>query len=511
MREAYAKNAVILTATSLLLRAAGMVFRVWIAAHIGAAGMGLYQLIYTVYTLAVTLSTAGLSVVATRVVSELDARAPRAVRVSVSRLFVISLLLSVAASAGLYVAAPWIARVWLLDAAAVQPLRILAPSLPFMAASAIVRGFFMARREVRPNARAQMLEQCVRISVVMGILQLSGVTDPDKAVAVVVVGNTVSEALSWIYMHLCYVRAQRKAARDAQDAVTPARLCGLLAPIAAAQYVTGALHAVENIIVPACLALYLGSRETAVAQYGALKGMAMPVLFFPFSFITTLATLLLPDITAAYVQNQQRILHRLVSRVLLLTICVSGLAGGLFATFSREIGMFLYQSEEIALYLSVLGPLMPLMYLESMVDGILKGLNEQVATFRYTVLDSAVRIALIYLLLPRYGMWGFLFVMLVSNIMTSLLNLRRLLTVMHLRFAWWRWLLAPLLAACMALCLCRYVCAPLLAARLPALVWMALGALVFTACYLSVLFLCGCLRLSDFYTTKARKNSPPQY
>ena len=47
-RQSYVRNAAILTATGLLLRAIGMFFRVYIAARIGAEGMGLYQLIYTV-------------------------------------------------------------------------------------------------------------------------------------------------------------------------------------------------------------------------------------------------------------------------------------------------------------------------------------------------------------------------------------------------------------------------------------------------------------------------------
>ena len=104
---------------------------------------------------------------------------------------------------------------------------------------------------------------------------------------------------------------------------------------------------------------------------------------------------------------------------MLITLVLSFLAGGLFTQFAKEIGLVLYQSEEIGFYLSILGPLMPFMYMESMVDGILKGLGEQLSSFRYTALDSVVRIALIYLLLPRFGMQGFLFVMLVSNLLTS--------------------------------------------------------------------------------------------
>lgn len=68
--QSYLKNAVILTATGLLLRFAGMFFRVWVAGCIGPEGMGLYQLIFTLYTLSVNLATAGISVTATRLVAE---------------------------------------------------------------------------------------------------------------------------------------------------------------------------------------------------------------------------------------------------------------------------------------------------------------------------------------------------------------------------------------------------------------------------------------------------------
>ena len=73
----YLKNAAILTATGLGLRAAGMVLRVYMAALLGAEGMGLYQLIFTVYGLTTTVATAGVSVAATRLAAEKPLRAPR--------------------------------------------------------------------------------------------------------------------------------------------------------------------------------------------------------------------------------------------------------------------------------------------------------------------------------------------------------------------------------------------------------------------------------------------------
>ncbi len=423
-RQSYLKNAAILTGTGLLLRAAGTFFRIYIAARIGAEGMGLYQSDDTVYTMAVTLATAGLSVAATRLSAELLATDdPANVRAAMRRTLALGLGLGAAAAALLFTGAGLAADWWLEDARAALSLRILAPSLPFMAVSACPRwGFFMARRKVGPNSRAQIFEQVVRIGVVALLIDSAVPQGIGTACAAVVVGNTVSEAASWVYMEWCYRRELRDVPRNAKRPVQGLgrQLWDIIAPIAANQYMTSVLRTVENVMVPGCLALYTLSRETALSQYGALKGMAMPVIFFPFSFLATLSTLLLPEITEAHVQNRRAALEHLVNRVMLITLVLSFLAGGLFTQFAKEIGLVLYQSEEIGFYLSILGPLMPFMYMESMVDGILKGLGEQLSSFRYTALDSVVRIALIYLLLPRFGMQGFLFVMLVSNLLTSL-------------------------------------------------------------------------------------------
>ena len=61
-KHTFLKNAFILTATSLLLRTVGMFFRVYMSGKIGAEGMGLYQLIFSIYVLASTFATSGISV-----------------------------------------------------------------------------------------------------------------------------------------------------------------------------------------------------------------------------------------------------------------------------------------------------------------------------------------------------------------------------------------------------------------------------------------------------------------
>ena len=172
----------------------------------------------------------------------------------------------------------------------------------------------------------------------------------------------------------------------------------------------------------------------------------MPVLFFPFSLLSALSILLLPEITQAHSTGNRTRLQALCRRTVGITAILSVLAGGLFAIFAEPLGQLLYQSEEIGFYIGVLGPLMPFLYLESMVDGILKGVGEQLSTFRYSVCDSVLRILLVLALVPRFGMKGFLFMMLCSNLFTSLLNFRRMLVVTDTPPDWMGWVVKPILS-----------------------------------------------------------------
>ena len=207
------------------------------------------------------------------------------------------------------------------------------------------------------------------------------------------------------------------------------------------------------MLVPACLAVYLaasGGRTAALEQYGTLKGMALPLLNFPFGLLGSLAVLLMPEITQAHIEGQTARLNALLDRMLRLTGYFSALAGTLFWVWGRPLAQLLYHSPEAGFYLEILAPAMPLMYLESMVDGAMKGIGEQKAAFRYSVWDAVLRIGGVAVLLPRYGMRGFLAVILLSSFYTCTANTGRLLLSSGTGHAFRSWLGAPLLAAAAA-------------------------------------------------------------
>ena len=453
MRQSYLKNAALLTGSDIVLRLAGMGLRIYLANALGGEGMGLYQMVLAVYSLFVTLATAGVSAASTRLMAEELTGPPARARGMLARLCAAALGLGCAALAGQWLLAPLAARWWLGDLRAAAALRAAAFGMPFMAVSAVLRGFFVARQRVGPNVASQLAEQAFRIGVMAAALELTAGRDIGVRCAVVLGATAASEALSAVLMAgFCKREAPRAFGHDRAQAPLHAgrRLWEILWPVGGGRCVASALHTAENMLVPACLTVYLGRRAAAVAQYGVLKGMALPLVHFPFGLLGSLGVLLMPEITRAHIRANRPRLTSLLGRMLRLTVYFSAFVGMVFWVWGQPLGLVLYGSREAGAYLEILAPALPLLYLESMVDNAMKGIGEQRAAFRYSVWDSMLRIGAVVLLLPRQGMRGFLLVILLSSLFTCAANTRRLLAAAGIRVDLARWLAGPLGAAAAA-------------------------------------------------------------
>ena len=78
------KHTAIMTAVNLIMRAAGVGFNAYLTSRIGSSGMGLFQLVMTVYSLATTFSSAGIRLATTRVAVEINTLKKNDMKKSVS-------------------------------------------------------------------------------------------------------------------------------------------------------------------------------------------------------------------------------------------------------------------------------------------------------------------------------------------------------------------------------------------------------------------------------------------
>ena len=504
-KQAFYRNTAVMTVTSLLLRLLGIVFRIFISNRVGAEGMGLYQLVFSVYILGATFATGGLTTAVTCLAAE---RMTHSDAKGVRRLMGLSVTLCLGvggiSALLLYLGAP-IIGIWMGDTRAVSAISVSGIALPFIGVSACIKGYFMARRRAWPPCLSQLVEQSVRIGGILWMLSALWDGSLEQACLIIIVGDALSETVACLYLLFAYRRDGKRLPTASHTATRLLRpLLHIAVPLTAGRYLTTALRTVENFLVPACRTLYTHSDALSLAQFGAVKGMALPLIFFPSALLMTLSGLLIPELSDAHALGQRRQVTRLVERTLHITLLGSILVGGLFTALGRPLGDLLYHDSLVGLLLQILGPLTPVMYLDSVVSGMLKGLGQQVHSLWFSVADSAVRIALIYLLLPRYGLTGFLYVMLVSNLLTCVLSTTRLLTVSHTVMNWGRWIIRPLFAAAVAGCCVwfwnRLIPTTGLSAILP-------QGLVFIAVYCLLVSLIGCFTRAEWQELTAKKTA----
>lgn len=456
----FIKNALILTVSSLVLRFAGIIFKVWLAAAIGSEGIGLYQLIFSVYVLVSTFATSGISTAVTRLIAEELALGNKKGTLKILKCAIkLSLIIAVITVIAVYFGSQIIAVKFLGDIRAVAALKILPFSLPFMCVSSCMRGYFIARRKVTPNAVTQLVEQAVRIGVVLVLVKRFIAKGLAAASVAVMLGDVISEAIAFLLLFAVFMVDRKKLNSLLGRARPPykiiAKILNIAAPITSGRYLNTALRTVENILVPKNLEKYPKSSGVALSQFGMIKGMALPILFFPSAILSAVSTLLVPEMSEAVAKKQTYLVKNATQKILKLTALVSFIFSAIFFVAGKEIGNIIYKDEQVGFLIKALSPIVPFMYLDSVSDGILKGLDQQVFSFRTAVSDSALRIILILIFLPVSGLNGFIGIMYFSNLLTCFLNVGRLTRVSKAKFNLLSEILYPVLSAFSVALLCR--------------------------------------------------------
>lgn len=448
----FIKNAITLTATSLLLRAVGMFFRAWLAGTIGSEGIGLYGQIFSVYMLFYGLSSSGLNLAVTRLVSEeLVLGGRRGAGLVMKRCMLAAAIISLSFAALIFFGADFIS-VKLLGDTRVQPaLKILPLSLPFSSLCSCIKGYFMARKKSAPGSLSQLLEEAVRMGVIMSLAVNAAKKGLKHACCVVVFGDTIAEVSSCLLVYIIYLFDKRKikpenAQNIPKDSVLK-KIFHIAMPVSVGRGLNSLLRTAETFMVPTGLQKYGLDRDASLSVFGLVKGMALPLLFFPASLLNAMATLLIPEMSEAVAGEKSYKIKYAVEKSLNIILLTSIPFAALFFFGGDSFGRLIYKDNEVGGIIKLLSPLVPLMYIDSISDGLLKGLDQQNITFRNSLIDSISRLVLIFLTLPIFGTAGFIGIMYLSNLFTSLLNLTRLIKISKARISIFKKAFLPLLFA----------------------------------------------------------------
>lgn len=430
-KQTFIQGTILLIIAGLITRFLGFINRIVVAKIMGAEGVGLYVMAVPTLLLIITITQLGLPVAISKLVAEAEAVNNRK---KVKTILVVSLtitsILSIIFTAGMILAAPIISQTLLTDSRAYYPLVAIAPIVPIVALSSVLRGYFQGKQNMRPTAYSQVIEQVVRITLVAVLTSLFLPLGVEYAAAGAMISVVIGELSSLVFMLFMFKLHKRMKIRKGfiqyllNGKRTLKELLAIALPTTGSRLIGSISYFFEPIVVSQSLALAGVATVVATSQYGELAGFVIPLIMLP-TFITySLSVSLVPAISEAHAQKRFHLIHHRLNQALRLAFISGGISAVILYIFAIPIMELMYNAKEAAVFVKVMAPFSIFLYFQGPLQSTLQALNMAKAAMMNSLFGAIIKIAAIFVLAsrPEFGIMGAALAIVIGFVLVTLLH-----------------------------------------------------------------------------------------
>ncbi|MEX2104956.1 MAG: stage V sporulation protein B, partial [Bacilli bacterium] len=381
-KQTFIQGAIILAVAGLLAKILGFIPRILLPRIMGDVGVGLYQMAFPILGLMITLTTAGIPIAISKLVSEAIAQNEQK---KVRHILMISLFivggLSIVFTPVLFFAAPLIADVLLTDERAYWPLIAMVPIVPLIGLSAVLRGYFQGKQNMRPSAIYQVVESAVRVGSITFCASLLLPYGVEYAACGAMIGVVLGELAGVLYLIWQFRRvkwsgilAAKKETQLNHFSILQS-IMRVAIPVTTSRLVGTVSMVIEPMLVTHSLAIAGFSIAATTAMYGRYAGMAIPILFFPFFVTYSLYVSLVPAISEAMANKNYLNVHHRLNQAIKLSLITGAPAVVLLFVLAIPITSLLYDRSEVGTLLQILAPFSLFLYLQAPLAAVLQGMD----------------------------------------------------------------------------------------------------------------------------------------
>jgi stage V sporulation protein B len=317
------------------------------------------------------------------------------------------------------------------------PLIAIAPVVPIIAISSVLRGYFQGKQQMKPYAYSQLLEQIVRISLIAVCTKALLPYGIEYAAAGAMLSSVIGELMSLIYL-LCMFRWKKSIklrtkffhyVKTGRETFTS--LMRIALPTAGSRLIGSLSWFLEPIVVANSLAITGVAASLATKQYGQLTGYALPLLMLP-SFITySLSVSLVPAISEAMAQKQMLLVEHRIQQAMRLSLVTGGLSVVVLYVFAEPLMQWMYGTSEATIFVKVMAPFFLFYYFQGPLQAVLQSLDLANAAMINSLIGTAVKLACIFALAtrPSLGIMGAALAIAINTVLVTLLHLATMMKV----------------------------------------------------------------------------------
>ena len=430
--NAYGRRAALLTLVSLAAKVVGALYRIPLTNVIGAEGVGLYQLIFSIYALALALTSAFSTTLVSRQVSGYLALGDEGgARGYFATAMAESLVSSALVGAALFLFGENIARAQGAAGGGVG-YRVIAPAVVLVAMLSSLKGWFNGNMDLFPSALSIMIEQGVKLLLGVTLAYLFRSRGVVASCAAALAGVTLSELAATATIGAVYLKKRSNAERvhvpfrRVFKEGLALRLSGLILPVSVF---------VDGLLIVRLLSRFGLSEGEGVAAYGIYSGAVNSLVNFPVVLSLSLAVAVIPLISRSRTMRDIEGIKgkaRLTLKIALVVSIPATLALLLLAP--KVIGLiypvFTAEEKAVAVRLLLIGAgSVVFLSLTQIYSSLLQAIGRADVAAESLTIAILVRLMLVLILVPAVGIVGIQIATLVSYALATFLSLLK----------WWQY------------------------------------------------------------------------
>lgn len=432
----FIKNGVLLTIFTILLRLSTMLFSMFLSNNLPIFVLGEWSIIMSVYAFFYTLSNSGINLATTRLVSkEYSYGEHHNIQKLLLDCLKYCLFFGILSALLLIYFSSYILNKISINEYLLINLYLMAISILLSPILSCISGYFMAIQKIKIVIVSQVIETALQILIVLTLYKFNQFTSISKIFINLTISIVIPDIVTFIFLLIYCISSsktfnkQNKSEnrrlsmiyKKPKKAFT-AQILKIALPVAITTYIKSGLSTIKVSIIPQALALYGYTYEKANSYYGLINFTILTLILFPFTLIQSYSDLLIPKISS---YNPKKYANKIISitktsifatAVFSIIVCI------MFIVFAKPIDTHLYKTLHISYYLKILSPLLVYIYIDNVIDNILKSIDAQLYVVVINVIDLIVTIFLIKTFIPIYGITAYILILYFSEVLNLILS-----------------------------------------------------------------------------------------
>ncbi|NMB08331.1 MAG: oligosaccharide flippase family protein [Tissierellia bacterium] len=428
-------------------------YNIMLSKFIGPEGIGLFQMATSILMVALVFSIGGIPTAVSKLVAEEKFKNNSSY---INKILNVAIIL-VFSILGLIIVFLLIWRQTITlkifkDENMIIYIYLLIPAIILISIGSVLRGYYYGLKMIKIPSVSQILECISKIFIVLLIFYYIHPVEPKYGVIIALAGISIGEGFNFFYLLIMKGKTKSKYFNNVHNPGSLnilSQISSIAIPIGISNLLAVLLRFANTLLIPKKLMEIGFSNTDAIATFGRIMGMAMPLITLPFMITSAMGIVIVPNLSKEMAMKNYTMVKSQILFSIKITLLFSIPLAGLYAFFPKSVALFLYNDLKLSEYICIMSCNTIFLSLQNALSNILYGLNKQTNATINKLIGASFQIFAIYFLVgnPRFGINGLFIGFYLSSLIICILNFYTLINMMKLNINYKDLFLKPIIGS----------------------------------------------------------------